>query len=156
MAYVLDILHEVQFNVPDVVRNIHDAERTLQSECAWPVAPFVNVLLSRGCRVLHLVRNPLDCIASMVQCGMFKRVDHVSDLFIQQHITVPHDGTQIEKCAMVWLTWNRLLSGLKLPRIRIEDVVNVPPVHTGPLHVPLKRKRIIQVWDLATEYGYRF
>lgn len=132
MAHVLGILHEQQFDVLKAAHTASDMSLMLQSECAWQATPFAAALLQRGIRVLHLVRNPLDTVASMVARGMFVRDDHVSDLFIRRYVPVPEDGTQLEKCVAVWIGWNERLLSLEVPRIRIEDVAGAPRLHEGP------------------------
>ena len=154
MAHVLGILHEQQFDVHRAARNAQRPQMMLRSECAWPAAPFVNLLLSQGARVVHLVRNPLDTIASMKERGMFNRGDHVSDVFIRRYVKVLHDGTQLQQLCTVWLAWNRMLGDLKLPRIRIEDVANAPRKHVAGAHVKLDWEQIPEVFALAREYGY--
>lgn len=160
MADVLGILHEQQFSVPNAEQSAQDTSVMLQSECAWSAAPFVNVLLSRGCHVVHLVRNPLDCIASMMERQLLGRAPAsargVNDTFIRRYAKVPREGTLREQLCQFWVAWNRLLSGLSLPRIRIEDVVNAPRMHTGPPHKPIRPKHIPEACKLAREYGYRF
>lgn len=159
MANVLGILHEQQFDVLNAAISTADMS-PVRSECAWPAAPFAHLLLQRGLRVLHLVRNPLDTIASMMTREMFVRVDHVSDLFIRQHVKVLHGGTQLEMCATVWVAWNEMLDRLDVPRIRIEDIGNAPRKHVGPKVPPIKRgdlednKLWNQVVDLGRRYGY--
>lgn len=154
MAHVLGILHETQFSVPKAARNAQRTEMLLRSECAWPAAPFVNLLLSQGARIVHLVRNPLHTIASMIERGMFSREEHVSDVFIRQYAKVPDEGTQLRQLCKVWLAWNRMLSNWKLPRIRIEDVANAPLKHVGGTHARLDWSDIPEVFTLAREYGY--
>lgn len=154
MAHVLGVLHEQQFSVPKAARNAQDTGVMLQSECAWPAAPFVHLLLSRGCRVVHLVRNPLDCIASMSQRQLLGRGAHVNDAFIRQYAKVPDEDTHLQQLCRMWLAWNRMLSDLKLPRIRIEDVTNAPRKHVAGTHEALGWEQIPEAFALAREYGY--
>ena len=154
MAHVLGILHEEQFNVAKAARNAQRTQMLLRPECAWPAAPFVNLLRSQGASVVHLVRNPLHTIASMVERGMFNRGNHVSDVFIRRYADVPDEGTQLQKLCAVWLAWNRMLSDLKLPRIRIEDVANAPVKHIAGTHATLDWSDIPEVFALARKYGY--
>lgn len=159
MAHVLGILHEKQFGIRHVagmIRRVanHAELGTLESEAAWPAAPFTRVLLEYECHVIHLVRNPRDCIASMMRRQMLNRGPDRNDEFIRKHARIPTRGTRCELLCHFWIEWNRMLSAMKLPRIRIEDVLNAPRLHAGLTHKRLEWDAIPLVYDLATEYGY--
>ncbi len=157
---MLGILHEEQFSVPKAARNAERTQMMLRSECAWPAAPFANLLLSQGARVVHLVRNPATTIASLAERQLFNRESHVTEAFIRQYVAVPHVGTHLEHCAHLWYLWNMMLEQYDLPRIRIEDIGNAPRKHVGPKVEPIKRgdledkKLWNQIVDLGRRYGY--
>lgn len=156
-ARVFGMLHEEQFSAAKAALSASDGGLMLQSECAWPAAPFARRLLARGMAVVHLVRNPLHTIPSMMQRQLLARDGGVragNDQFIRRHIQVPNDGTMLEKCTVLWVRWNSMLSDLDLPRIRIEDIVNAPRLHEGPPTEPLMWADIPTARTLAREYGY--
>lgn len=152
-ANVFGMWHERQLSVSNVAQTVADVA-PIESECAWPAAPFVPLLLERGLRVVHLVRNPLHTIASMVARQMFGREDHVSDQFIRQHLKMPLYGTPLQNCTRLWVAWNQMLSDLHVPRIRIEDIANAPRLHKGPQSESLTWDDIPMARELAKEYGY--
>lgn len=78
--------------------------------------------------VLHIVRNPLDAIASLERCfcgrGDLKlgsSADHLSWEFAEQFVK-PLGTTRMQKAANYWLKWNELSGRHATDTFRVEDI----------------------------------
>lgn len=82
--------------------------------------------------IVHLVRNPIDCIASLITMGP------KAWMFIDRHVGIDDRWGHIGRAASAWLRWNQLCEEQADTRIRIEDVPYDPAIlsNTRP-HPPV-------------------
>lgn len=78
--------------------------------------------------ILHIVRNPLEAIASLERCfcgrGDIKlgsSADHLSWEFAEQFVE-PLGATRMQKAANYWLRWNELSGRHATHTFRVEDI----------------------------------
>lgn len=102
-----------------------------QCESSWMAAPFLRCQ-DPDTIVVHLVRDPLKTIASLIATNHFDDWEGGKDQvsgnpvrdFIRLHMLDPYpDGTVIERAAMFWSNWHELI-GRQHPMsvaVHIED-----------------------------------
>ncbi len=83
-----------------------------QGESSHAAAPFVHRLRSQGTIVVHLLRPPLDTIASLwgrkMLDGRESAIWHGIKNYTPRVLLEP-DGPR--RCALYWLEWNQLIEG---------------------------------------------
>jgi len=82
-------------------------------DSSWLAAPFLGDLPD-GVVVIHLVRNPLKSIASLVSLGHFDEwlpAKNPYKRFMQKHMpgSMPELATAIERAAWFWASWHRMI-----------------------------------------------
>lgn len=153
-------------------------DREWVAECSWLAAAYLPI---PGAYVVHLVRHPLDTIASFAERDTFRdeatggRGNPRNGRWAAKHCPEIAEGrTPLERAALHWVHWNRLAGKHANERIRIEDVdaetvtriariVNPGaeltdlPVREGAAHPPVTWadvEHIDGLTALAREYGY--
>jgi hypothetical protein len=147
------------------------------AEASWPAAPYTPV---PDAYVVHLVRHPLAVIRSRMSGGLFADRPTYPKLAAWMYRQVPEvrEGrTELERAALHWVAWNRLVAGAA-ELLRLEDItpdtvsrlVTVtgrvgqpvalpPPVGSRPAAGPeltwQQVEHIPGLISMAQEYGYR-
>lgn len=128
VADMLGIQHEVQFN--PYITTLSHLHLRLRPEVSWMAAPFVPELLKWKVKVIHLVRNPLAVINSLVGIGFWDQPGHeLYRNFVHHHYPQTRDSDDpIIKSMIYWYYSNKPL--YKLPRIHLEDIKNLPQLNS--------------------------
>ena len=159
VANSLRLLHEVQFTPYRDWHNLSELHQKLRGEVSHIAAPFAETLLNDwNVSVVHLIRHPIKVINSLIGIDFWNTNHHrLHRAFIEKFTDIPTNLDPIEKSMEYWYQWNKKLSDLKLTRIRVEDIVNLPRLNGS-------RRATIPTWDelpnnhniriLAEQYGY--
>lgn len=116
--------------------NLSDYELEIVAESSYMAAPFLKEF---DAKVIHVVRNPMDVVASMT--GPFFRLFEnqrpvqakelperiIYEKFIYGHLEeLEQKMSQIERCCLFYIRWNQMIekSGKCVLRHRIEDDVH--------------------------------
>lgn len=123
--------HEVVFNPQKIFEagGIPDWEYN-RGESSWLVAPFLGDLAMPG---VHLVRNPLEVVRSMMGIGFFDRTNpghKVYEDFAMAGVGEDWDAPPLDEaehldrvCAFI-VRWNEMIESHGLARFRIEDLTD--------------------------------
>lgn len=147
-----------------------------RAEASWRAAPHLDGLPS-DIYVVHLVRHPVHTVASRAKRHTFQDPVPSGGLWAMDVCPEIAEGaTALERSAIHWAAWNRLVEPHAHERLRLEDVTAAdverlarlvnpdarldrlpPPVHVS---VPAVRvswddlAHITGLVDLAASYGY--
>jgi hypothetical protein len=115
----------------------------------WRLAPRIRV--GGWSEIIHLVRHPLDCIASLMT------IKEPSWKILCRGTGIEFDEASPVLGARIWLGWNALISSYD-KRIRIEDVPIINVARNERSHPSVSWEQLgawsIDVSGLATKYGY--
>lgn len=166
-AKIFGLTHELFFG-PYRRNLVIDADSPLPpdtNEASWLAQPYAAKLMLAKVRVIHLVRNPVDVVSSMLGIKFFETPSIYLE-YMERHLITDHcffdwsSATPVLKAVYAWWRWNKPLSLLDIPRIRIEDIAFAPRINTRERaefswkQVPKgKTKRFAT--DLAMQYGYK-
>lgn len=155
-------MHHEKYFTPDLLHASRPLAAPQASECSWLAAPFAGELMKQGVQLIHLVRHPLAVIASLAARRLWTAPRRYTE-YARHFADIPSDMTEHEQSMCYWVLWNRPLSALNVPRIRIESIDNAPRLHRNRLKTSLRL-----AWDdlpdtkwrgaakaLAEVYGYR-
>lgn len=144
--------HELYFNpwFQSIAELKHDVE------VSWMAAPYL-AELPHDTLIVHLVRNPLRAINSMISTGHFG-TQNVYAEFLAKHSGTTHP-------APAWYHWNRIIEshGAMKPyvRIRLEDWAALQGAYGvdrntwGDVQDTVRVADLpAEVLDLARKYGY--
>lgn len=107
-------------------QTLDGAQRAWKAEVAWPAAAYLPVA---GAEVVHLVRHPLDTIASRMARGTFAEVPPSPDqaklgAWAAARCPLIRDGkTHLERAALHWVGWNQMIEPYADYFLRVEEVV---------------------------------
>jgi hypothetical protein len=127
-------------------------ERPWKVEVSWLAAPYTPV---DNCHIIHVVRHPLDCIASRAAWGSFNKLGGAGidrrdkgRWAMEKCPAIRAGKTAIERAAIHWVRWNEMVKGAA-ERVHIEDVdaeivkrwasVVDPTARDRDLELPLRR-----------------
>ena len=126
-SLVFDIKHEVQFT-PYIDHNTAPPIHSLRSEASWLAQPFLKNYPRTA--IIHIVRNPLDVINSIVGIEFFDLTSHFASGhkpyrdFALKFTNIKSGLTELETTIHYYLQWTAPLDDY--PRIRIEDIKGAP------------------------------
>lgn len=160
VADILGIQHEVQFTPYIDYHNLSSTFLTLKSEASWMAAPFIKELAGKT-KIIHLVRHPLKVINSLIGIKFWNLDVHkIYRTFLQKFCPDTTGTNPIEQSLIYWYKWNKKISDLNIPRIRLEDIMNKPQLNQ-------RQRANIYSWTaisnslyktrvqgLARDYGY--
>ena len=166
-AKIFGLQHEVIFNPSSTFKTAAKAT-ALVSEASWMATPFIQILRAKT-PIIHLVRNPLAVINSLVNVHFFEDAALENEhapyrRFYDNNLGGSHIKltTPVEKAMHCWVAWNKKIQNV--PRIKIEDIANSPVLNTGIERgaatealgwVDLPEGPLYQdVYKLSYEYGY--
>lgn len=103
--------------------------RGLAGDSSWFAAGYLAPVMN-DLTVIHLVRNPLQAIASLHVCGFMKPAcrDWAKQRFAFARVPIAEGEDSLGWCAKYWIAWNRMLrdtlrdSGFRSRRVRIEEL----------------------------------
>lgn len=93
-----------------------------EAEVSWPAAAYLPVA-GNDVRVVHLVRNPLFVVASLVARGTFADTPTTWGKWAAD--TCPEiamGSTTMERAALYWVAWNRMVHGHADLTLRIDRI----------------------------------
>lgn len=129
-ALLFNISHESQFTPYSDYNNIPN-EAQLRNEVSWMAAPFI----SRYTTVIHLVRNPINVINSLMGIEFFANngtnyttIGHTIYRNFALKFTTIKLSDPLIMSVQFYLQWTSKLDDL--PRIKIEDIHNAPRVNS--------------------------
>lgn len=101
----------------------------LRGESSWMAVPHLPRLRDQGADVVHLVREPMACISSLLNTGLFN--DEVPEAFIEyakwlrDYMPIPYDDPLL-RTVYYYITWNEEIEKYAQFRMRIEDSHDLP------------------------------
>lgn len=107
-------------------QTLDGTQRAWKAEVAWPAAAYLPVA---GAEVVHLVRHPLDTIASRMARGTFAEVPPSPDqaklgAWAAARCPLIQEGkTHLERAALHWVGWNQMIDPHADYFLRVEEVV---------------------------------
>lgn len=134
-------------------QELNGTQRAWIAEVAWPAAAYLPVT---GAEVVHLVRHPLDVIASRMARGTFAEVPpsqaqaRLGAWAARVCPLIQEGKTHLERAALHWVGWNQMIEPhadymLRVELVGLDDVIQLarvvrpravlstlpPPVHTS-------------------------
>ena len=107
--------------------------RTQVAESSYLAAPFLDHSCLADTRIIHVVRNPLLVISSLLlDVDFFKEKDQIPYLdFVHKHLPeLKKINNEIERITAYYVWWNNLLEqksvGKQYLRLKIEEAVGSP------------------------------
>jgi hypothetical protein len=92
----------------------------LRGDASWMAPPFLDRFVGY---VLHVVRDPVDTVASLVGTGWFGDDDSAERTFILEHAPgVFEFPSPLERAMAFCVLWNRRIDEFAHKRVRVEDV----------------------------------
>jgi hypothetical protein len=137
VANVLQVLgvdcgHEQYFNPWKVT--IAEARESFEvwGDASWMAAPFL-MTLPKSVKVIHLVRNPVDCIRSILGTGQLETPNDYRS-FAARHCwgnedLWPTDARRVAAAMSFWARWNEIIeeSGRAIYTVQVEQVPEQVP-----------------------------
>lgn len=130
----VDCGHERAFNLD------HHGEGNWIAESSWPAAPYLPSVGSET-YVVHLVRHPLQVIASRAAWGTYpddgaRTMRSRRGEFAMKHCPAIRLGRDtLERSAIHWVEWNKLITNpderLQVEKLGPEDVARLAAIITG-------------------------
>lgn len=154
-------------------------------EVSWPAAAYLPLPEHHGAEVAHLVRHPLDVIASLVARKTFGRPSTWGRWAADVRPLIRDGATELERAAIYWAEWTSMVEAnapdymLRVEEVVPDDVATLahvvlsgarpappvlpPPIDTsdhpslswGDLGTLVRPEVCWRVAELAERYGYR-
>jgi len=161
MGSILGIAHEVNFTPLTTWQDINKLDY-IPPESSWLAQPFAEILKEKEVPIIHLIRHPINVIASLLGIRFWEGADHEPYReFIIKHLPGIKTFLNHSMAASMfyWIYWNKPLE--QFPRIQLETIRNAPILNSRPraqlkwTDIPKNNlKRLVE--EKAEEYGYGF
>ena len=111
--------HEQYFGLP--LGGIH--RNNPQGDSSWLAVPY---LCEHKARIIHIVREPVKVISSMMGRDFFNRVS-LYDEFINFYLPIPKDYSLLDKCIYFYVNWNT-----EIQKYTGSNFYKVEDIHKNP------------------------
>lgn len=132
--------HEMFFGMPGCGFFINDAI----AESSWLSAPFLEREKEKGTKIIHITRDPLKAISSMMNLEFLHNPPmNIYSIYSIQHTPGIMQVEGFDRYAFFYIFWNSMVSKYADHTFKLEDLVKDPKPLFKALGVKTGRKKLL-------------